>query len=174
MIIVSNHLFATTHINFPKDVVVRVNLAWMKDKKTALATLKGIKHDIYLDYPQGRSKPPKPVLTLAEAIGIAKKFKNVKYFAVSNVEDPVEVKKIRKALPRGIEFVPKIETKRGVRNIPAIAKAGRIKYAMLDKEDLYVDVGRDQDIYEILNGAARTHAKSCGVHLLELHGVVFA
>ena len=174
MIVVSNHLFATTHLGFPKDVVVRVNLAWMKDKETALKTLKGIKHDVYLDYPQGRSKPPKPTLTLKEAMTFAKQFKNVKYFAVSNVEEPEEVKKMRAALPKAIEFVPKIETKRGVKNLPAIIKAGRIKYAMLDKEDLYIDVGRDSDVFDILNNAARTSAKAAGITLLELQGVVFA
>src|ERR1700739_3376009 len=99
MIVVSNHLFATTHVKFPSDIVVRVNLAWMKDKATALKTLKSIKHDVYLDYPQGRSKPPRPTLTLDEALGIAKKFKNVKYFAVSNVEEPNEVKKLRAKIP---------------------------------------------------------------------------
>jgi citrate lyase beta subunit len=174
MIVVSNHLLTTTHVTFPEDIVVRLNLAWMKDKKTAIATLKKIKHDVYLDYPQGRSKPPKPVLTLAEALAIAKKFKNVKYFAVSNVEDPVEVKKMRNALPRSIEFVPKIETKRGVKNIPSIVKAGRVKYAMLDKEDLYGDVEHDSDIFDILVSAARMSAKESGIKLLELQGVVFA
>jgi hypothetical protein len=174
MIVISNHLFAATHIKFPKDVVVRVNLAWMKDKATAISTLKSIEHDIYLDYPQGRSKPPKPTLSLTEAIDIAKKFKNVKYFAVSNVEDPIEVKEMRKLLPSSIEFVPKIETKRGVKNIPFIVTAGRVKYAMLDKEDLYGDVGRDSDIFDILVSAARTSAKESGITLLELQGVVFA
>ena len=174
MIIVSNYLFSTTNLIFPDDIVVRLNLAWMKDKAEAQSTLKSIKHDVYLDYPQGRSKPPKPILSLAEAIAIAKKFKNVKYFAVSNVEDPKEVQKIRKLLPSHIEFVPKIETKRGVKNIAAIMSAGKSKHAMLDKEDLYLDVQKDSDIFEILCGAARSRAKEHGFKLLELHGVVFA
>lgn len=174
MIVVSNHLFSRTHVKFPEDIVVRVNLAWMKDLKNATEVLSKIKHDVYLDYPQGRSKPPRPNLTAEQALALAKKFKNVKYFAVSNVEEPTEVQKLRATLPTHIEFVPKIETKRGVKNLPAIIKAGRIKYAMLDKEDLYIDVGRDQDVFEILNDAARGHAKAAGITLLELQGVVFA
>jgi pyruvate kinase len=174
MIIVSNHLFQKTHVKFPEDIVVRVNLAWMKDLATAKKTLAGIKHDIYLDYPQGRSKPPRPTLTLDQALALAKAYKNVKYFAVSNVEEPAEVKKLRSRIPTKIQFVPKIETKRGVKNLPEIIKAGKIKYAMLDKEDLYVDVDRDQDVFEILNNAARSSANDAGITLLELQGVVFA
>src|SRR5579863_7114744 len=113
IIIVSNHLFQTTHVEFPDDIVVRVNLAWMKDLATAKKTLAGIKHDIYLDYPQGRSKPPRPTLTLEQALGLAKAYKNVKYFAVSNVEEPADVKTLRAKIPSKIQFVPKIETKRG-------------------------------------------------------------
>ncbi|HWP61357.1 MAG TPA: hypothetical protein VN495_02030 [Candidatus Paceibacterota bacterium] len=174
MIVVSNHLFATTHVEFPKDVVVRLNLAWMKDLASAKDALSKIKHDVYLDYPQGRSKPPRPTLSLEQGLALAKRYKNVKYFAVSNVEEPADVAKLRAKLPKHIQFVPKIETKRGVKNLPAIIRAGRIKYAMLDKEDLYIDVGRDQDVFEILNDAARSHAKHGGITLLELQGVVFA
>ncbi len=173
MVIVSNNLFDKTNIKFPEDVVVRLNLAWIKDVETAMETLRGITQEIYLDYPQGRTKPPKPTLTLEEAIQIASSFKNVKYFAVSNVEEPMEVAGIRGLLPAHINFVPKIETKRGVKNLSAIVKAGSVKYAMLDKEDLYMDVGRDQDVYEVLADAARMYAKESGITLLELRGVVF-
>lgn len=174
MIIVSNHLLNTTHVEFPKDVVVRVNLAWMKDLKTANETLAKIKHDVYLDYPQGRSKPPKPTLSLKEALALASKYKQVKYFAVSNVEEPDAVEELRAKIPSHIEFVPKIETTRGIKNLAAIVKAGKVKHAMLDKEDLYVDVDRKQDVFEVLIDAARGTAKSCGITLLELQGVVFA
>jgi pyruvate kinase len=174
MIIVSNHLLNTTHVEFPDDIVVRVNLAWMKDLATAKKTLKSIKHEVYLDYPQGRSKPPRPTLTLEQALALAKANKNVKYFAVSNVEEPDEVKKLRAKIPAHIEFVPKIETVRGVKNLVGIIKAGRIKHAMLDKEDLYVDVDRNQDMFEVLIEAARATGKAHNVHVLELTGVVFA
>ena len=173
MIIISNHLFSVTNLEFPDDVVIRLNLAWMKDIETARSTLKSITHDVYLDYPQGRTKPPKPKLTLEQALELAKEFNNVKYFAVSNVEEPVAVDGLRSMIPSHIEFVPKIETKRGVKNLPEIVAAGRVKYAMLDKEDLYVDVGRDQDVFEILIGAARSQAADAKITLLELQGVVF-
>ncbi|MBI5469885.1 hypothetical protein HY968_00990 [Candidatus Kaiserbacteria bacterium] len=174
MIIVSNHLFNTTDLLFPRNVVVRVNLAWIKDLETAHSVLKKIKHDVYLDYPQGRTRPPKPKLKLSDAINLAKKYKNVKFFAVSNIEDPVMAKKIRDTIPSRIEFVPKIETKRGVMNMLAIIKAARVKHAMLDKEDLYRDVYRDVAAYEKLIAEARMRAAEFNVALLELRGVVFA
>ncbi len=174
MIIVSNHLFSVTNVEFPENIVVRVNLAWMKSAEEARRVLKKVKHDVYLDYPQGRSKPPKPKLSLKQALDIANEFKQIRFFAVSNVEEADEVKKLRARIPTHIEFVPKIETERGVQNIPAIVKAGRVKFAMLDKEDLYTDVAQNQRKYESLTALARTKAKGAGVELLELQGVVFA
>lgn len=174
MIIISNHLFSVPGFVFPKDHVVRLNLAWMKDLKDAENTLSKIKNAVYLDYPQGRSKPPKPAISLKDAINLANKYKHVKYFAVSNVEEPVEVAKIRKMLPKRIDFIPKIETKRGIKNLAGIMKYGNSTYAMLDKEDLYLDVQKDSDIFEILISTARLYAKEHGFTILELQGVVFA
>lgn len=174
IIVVSNHLFATTHVTFPEDIVVRLNLAWMKDKETAIETLKGITHDVYLDYPQGRTKPPKPVITMEEALEMAGTFSQVKYFAVSNVEEEAAIAEIRSKLPAHIELVPKIESERGVNNLPAIIRGAQTKFAMLDKEDLYLDVKRDMDLFNSLNNSARAQAKEVGITLLELQGVVFA
>ena len=174
LIVVSNHLFATTHVKFPGDIVVRVNLAWLKDTKTAIATLGKIKHAIYLDYPQGRSKPPRPTITLSEALQMATMFKNIKYFAVSNVEKPEKIAKIRSRLPAHIELVPKIESKKGVEHLPGIMKSAKSRCAMLDKEDLYTNVGCKMKPYEKLIKDARAHAKKSGFKLIELQGVVFA
>ncbi|MEK7585331.1 MAG: hypothetical protein AAB455_02375 [Patescibacteria group bacterium] len=174
MIIVSNHLLSKTKLSFPDHVVVRVNIAWVKSEAELKKILTEIKHDIYLDYPQGRTKPPKPTLDLAQAIALAKKHKHVKYFAVSNVEDPEAIGKIRKQLPKNIELVPKIETKKGVRNIEKIVAKIKNKYLMLDKEDLYLDVDRDADTFECLIELAREKSRQSGTQILELHGVVFS
>lgn len=174
MLLVSHYLLSATPIDFPKEsVVLRINVAWIKNKNELLSLLKKMKHDVYLDYPQGRSKPPRPKLTLNEAISIAHKFPNIKYFAVSNVEEPEAIFAIKSQLPPHIEVVPKIETKLGVKNMQAIIRKLGTKYVMLDKEDLYIDVNRNSKTFENLVASARKQAIREGINILELHGVVF-
>ena len=174
MLLVSHYLHFTTPVKFPREhVVLRINVAWMKDRAELIRILKSLKHDIYLDYPQGRSKPPRPKLSLEEAIKIAHQFPTVKYFAVSNVEDPKKIKAIKDQLPAHIEVVPKIETEKGIKNMRKIIDAIRTTNVMLDKEDLYVDVKRDSKKFDALVKEARTKAKAAKINLLELHGVVF-
>jgi len=175
MLIISHNLLFKTDMDFPKHAVMRVNIAWQKNTKEVEQVLTYLKkHDIYLDYPQGRSKPPKPSITLDDAIRIAHKFPNVKYFAVSNVEDPKAIFEIRKRLPPHIELVPKIETVKGVENLEAIVKKINTKFIMLDKEDLYVDVDKDHNLYQNLVETVRKKCKSCKIDGLELQGVVFS
>ncbi len=157
------------------DWVVRVNLAWMTSYEAALDTLNELTvtdTEVFLDYPQGRTKPPRPLITLDEAIALANQF-NVKYFAISNVERLETIYQIRPSLRSNIEVVPKIETALGVERIPEIASAG-IHTMQLDSEDLYTDVGKDNEKFLALRDLARTNAKACNVHLLELQGVIFA
>ncbi len=175
MILVSNHLLSTTPVIFPKEtVVIRINIAWIKTKQELVRLLKSIEHDVYLDYPQGRSKPPRPVLTIDEAIEMAHKFPHVKYFAVSNVENPQKIFDIKSRLPAHVEVVPKIETATGVKNMLAIIKKLDTNYVMLDKEDLYSDIQRNSKRFATLVETARRKAKEANIDLLELHGVVFA
>lgn len=174
-VIVSNHLLKRTQIEFPLEhVVMRINVAWIRSNEDLLALLKDIKHDIFLDYPQGRSKPPRPTLTLEETIATIAQFPNIKFFAVSNVEDPVAVAAIKAQLPAGVELVPKIETKKGVESLAEIVDSIQTKHIMLDKEDLYTNVSNDQEAFEALVTLARKTCKEKGVADLELQGVVFA
>lgn len=175
MIVVSNNLREKTNLVFNKDAVMRVNLAWMKDREDAknVIDMIGASHAIYLDYPQGRTKPPKPVITLEEAIDIANTMGNIRYFAVSNVEDSQSLNHIKRQIRKDIEIVPKIETDAGVRNLDVIFKNIAIKYVMLDKEDLYLDVDRDGKMYEELVEMVRRKCKENKVELLELQGVIF-
>jgi len=66
------------------------------------------------------------------------------------------------------EFVPKIETKMGVKMMTLMEEELGIKLFTLDKEDLYTNVRADFKEYEKLVKEARTHK---GV--MELQGVVF-
>src|SRR3989344_4265445 len=174
MLLVSHYLHFKAPVKFPKEkVVLRINVAWMKNKAELLRILRALEHDVYLDYPQGRSKPPRPTLSLKEAIAFAHKFPKVNYFAVSNVEDPEKIYAIKKQLPDYIEVVPKIETEKGVKNMRKIIDRLGTKHVMLDKEDLYVDVGRNSKKFEKLVELARAQGKAARINLLELHGVVF-
>ena len=175
MIIVSHHLLKKTEVDFPKDhVVMRINVAWMKEKQELLDLLETIQHDIYLDYPQGRSKPPRPTLTLDEVIELIPTYKQIKHFAVSNVEEPEAIYEIQVRLPQGVNLVPKIETRRGIENLSEIVKKINASHIMLDKEDLYIDLERDHDAFESYIDLARKTCKECGVKILELQGVVFS
>jgi len=160
--IISNNLIGKMPIS--DNAIIRINLAWIKSKKEAKKLLDKSKHEIYLDYPSGRTKPPTPVITLTEAIEIAN-HPNVRYFAMSNCENPYDIYEIVQKLD--VDFVAKIETERGVKNMQSIREAGASKF-MLDKEDLYVNVGCDNDKYNDLIKEARKHK---GV--MELQGVVF-
>ena len=147
------------------NAIIRVNLAWINSKEDALKILDNSNHDIYLDYPDGRKKPPMGEITFSEAIEIASHPK-VKYFAVSNCEDVWKIKGIISELPESVEFIPKIETEVGIKNMNAMENIG-IKLFMLDKEDLYTDVKGNADKYNALVEEARKH------NIIELQGVVF-
>ena len=131
-------------------------------------------YDIFLDYPEGRTKPPLPTLTLPQAFQAINAYKSIKHFAVSNMETADDVFKWVMALPKRISFVPKIETIKGVENLDAICHNDRVQYVMLDSEDLYTDVDGDADKYLELKEMAKTVCENNGVELLELWGVVFA
>ncbi|OHA65127.1 MAG: hypothetical protein A2672_03265 [Candidatus Wildermuthbacteria bacterium RIFCSPHIGHO2_01_FULL_49_22b] len=173
MLIVSNHLMAKGGFVLPDHAVVRVNVAWIPTKEKLVETLGEIKHDIYLDYPQGRTKPPKPTIALHETIAIIPQFPQIKHFAVSNVEDPEAIHAIKTQLPSHVGIVPKIETRRGIENLEAIVEKIQNRYIMFDKEDLYLDVDRDPVQFEALIDLARQKSKKLGIEILELHGVVF-
>lgn len=156
-IVVSNNLIGKLPI--PSDAIIRINLAWVnKDKARALLQNRD---NIYLDYPTGRRKPPKPQMTLQDAIELAQEFPP-KYFAISNVETVEQIQEIKSQLP-GITIVPKIETVKGIENLEALSK--EVEFMMLDKEDLYVDCNGEG--YEEMVEIARKY------NIIELIGVIF-
>ena len=172
MILLSNHLLTLDEFKKVKDVVVRINMAHVKDA-TELDKFVSVNHDIFLDYPKGRTKPPVPSLSLMEAIDKVKQYKNIKYFATSNIEEVSEVNLICEMLPEGVSFVPKIETLRGVLNLNNLFNTGKINHIMLDSEDLYTDIGNDVELFSNLKDRVRKTCEDYEVKLLELYGVVF-
>lgn len=178
MIVISNHL--SRLFPPPEGAIIRVNLAWYGSVAEARQALFDITeklgkfHEVYLDYPQGRSKPPVPVIGEADAFALANEFDAVRYFAISNVEKPSTVLHAKDNLPDRVQVVPKIETRKGVMNLDAIALECGIKFAMLDKEDLYIDLKRKPAAFDQFVELARKKAEALGIKLLELQGVVFA
>jgi pyruvate kinase len=102
-----------------------------------------------------------------------KKYKNIKYFAVSNIENVSEVNLICDVLPEHVSFVPKIETLKGVLNLKYIFNTGKVKYIMLDSEDLYTDINNDVQLYLYLKNRVKDICKEYKIKLLELYGVIF-
>lgn len=171
MKLISNHLLTLSEFsNLGDDIVIRINLAHVKDKGE-LNKFLAIPNDVFLDYPRGRTKPPIPKLELEETMALVKKYKNIKYFAVSNFEESEDVKIFSDQLPSYVKLVPKIETARGVMNLEDILDQG-VEYVMLDGQDLYTDIANNHMFLK-----AKTKVKELcfikSVNLLELYGVVF-
>jgi hypothetical protein len=172
MILLSNHLLTLPEFKDIEDVIVRINMAHVKDIKELYRFVK-VDYDIFLDYPKGRTKPPVPTLDINDALEVMSQYKNIKYFASSNIEDVSEVNTICDVIPDSVSFVPKIETLKGVLNLEKIFKGGRVKHIMLDSEDLYTDIRNDVSLYTYLIDRVRNSCDKYDIKLLELYGVVF-
>ena len=172
MILLSNHLLTLPEFKNIEDVIVRINMAHVKDMKELHKFIK-VDYDIFLDYPKGRSKPPVPVLDMNDALEVMSQYKNIKYFATSNIEDVSEVDIICDIIPDTVSFVPKIETLQGVLNLEKIFNGGRVKHIMLDSEDLFTDIKNDVSLYTYLIERVRKVCDEHNVKLLELYGVIF-
>jgi len=160
--IISNNLVGK--LPLPEETIIRINLAWVSvDEATSL--IENSKHDIYLDYPSGRTKPPKPTMSLENALELSR-HPHVKFFAFSNAEDISVVKNIMDSTDKIV--VPKIETALGVKNLPLMIEAG-ITHCMIDAEDLYVNIGCDGEMLTKLKKEAMSHNIIC----FTLQGVIF-
>ena len=172
MILLSNHLTQLPQFKNLEDVVIRINMAHVRDMDE-LERFVNVPYDVFLDYPKGRTKPPVPSLHIPDALKIMNKYRNVKYFAVSNIETDSETKAIISTLPKHASFIPKIETWKGIINLDTILKNNPINHIMLDSEDLYTSVSNDQEMFLYLKDRARRTCKRNNVCILELYGVVF-
>jgi len=173
MILISNHLLTLPEFQKVENVVIRINMAHVKDLKE-LREFVNRDYDVFLDYPKGRTKPPIPTLSLTDAITFTQIYDNIKYFATSNIEQVTEVNLICDMLPSHVSFVPKIETLRGILNLDKLFDTGKIDHIMLDSEDLYTDIKNDVELFLNLKERAIKTCMKYGVELLQLYGVVFS
>ena len=85
------------NIPLPDDSIFRINLAWINTLDELKSLLK--KHEnnkIFLDLPIGRTKPPDNRYSLEDIVTILILNKNIKYFAISNVNSSKDIKKFIK------------------------------------------------------------------------------
>ena len=173
MILISNHLLSLPGFSIPADAVVRINMAWVPDAAAiGDAITRAGTHDVFLDYPQGRTKPPAPAWTIDEAIEFVCKH-SPKYFAVSNVETVGNAQVIDRMLPDGTMFVPKIESLMGVMNLPAILEEVDTDTIMLDTEDLFSGCAETKTFIAAVDAVHRI-CKQHNTKVLRLYGVVFS
>ena len=106
MLIVSQNL---TNYDFvvPKEAIFRINLAWvnsLEELKNLIKKNQG--HEIFLDLPKGRIKPPNNKYTINEVLPIIESHDNVKYLAISNVDSADDISNLIKITPKHITIIP--------------------------------------------------------------------
>ena len=179
MIIVSQN--ATNYdIDLPENCVYRINLAWcdsLNELEEILNRHQG--HNIFLDLPIGRIKPPNNKYSLEEIIPLMKQYQNVKYFAVSNVESKDDLKLFIELIPNETTIVPKIESPDAVDNIKSITESlpGSKKIVMLDHDDLFSSLIRKNESKDKFKGYIQKLVKFCEeneIRLLRTVGVIFS
>ena len=179
MLIISQN--ATDYdLNFPKDAILRINLAWCNSlDELEIILKKNSDYGIFIDLPIGRLKPPNNRYTLNEIIPILKNYNNIKYFAVSNVDDDVDLDDFVNSVPKNITIVPKIESPNGVKNIERIIAKLEYdeKFVMLDHDDLFSNIKKNNEEPSMFQAYIKELIDKCkenNVGLLRTVGVVFS
>jgi len=165
-------------MDFPQDTIIRLNLAWIDNIQYLSEEIAKIPNDIFIDLPTGRLKPPNNSYSIDDLKPLINKFNNIKYLAISNVENPSDIIDIYKVLGDSVNLVPKIESKKGIENLLEICNALKgEKILMLDHDDLFTDLSRlrianDKYIDYILK--VTEFCELYKVKLLKTRGVIFS
>ncbi len=178
ILLVSQNL--AKYFSFPQDTVLRINLAWVNTRRELIEILnKHESHQIFLDLPTKRVKPPNNKHTLKELKAILEKRKNIKYFAISNVESAYDINNLKKFIPSYISVVPKIESIKAIINIKEITasldKDNQI--IMLDHDDLYSSIIKANEPVSNFKKYIQNLVSFCKKHkirLLRARGVIFS
>ena len=167
-------------IEVSKDTIFRINLAWCSSIDELKVMLqKHSDNKIFLDLPIKRIKTPNNRYTLDDLIPIISSHKQIKYFAVSNVESSDDLKYFIKKLPQNIILVPKIESPTAIKNISDIVNALPTdeKILMLDHDDLFSEIIKNNeatDNFKIYIQQLTDYCNSNKVTLLRTIGVIFS
>ncbi len=172
MLLISNHLLSKK-LSIPNDAIVRINIAWIKDIP-ALKKALDIDHDICVDFPEGRAKPPVPTISFYDVLQVIRNFGNVRYLAVSNIESGNIAHLFSQSLPEDVKFIPKIESMAGINNFDDIQEQCLPEHIMLDTEDLFTDVKGHIETYNLYMRKIREKCDVYKIKILNLAGVVFS
>ena len=180
MLLISQNIKNHYNLEFPDDVVLRINLAWcnnLEELKEKLSNEKNAK--FFLDLPQGRIKPPNNKYSLEEMIPILESNKQIRYLAVSNVEGKNDLQPFLDKLPDHINIVPKIESTNSILNIKEICNALKTeeKVVMLDHDDLFSSIIRKNENKNNFQKYVKKLIDFCekeNISLLRTVGVMFS
>ncbi len=166
-------------ITLPENSIFRINLAWINSLDELNSLLK--KHEfskIFLDLPVGRTKFPNNKYSLDDIITILSYNKNIRYFAISNVNSSDDIKNLVDKIPNHVSLVPKIESPEGVLHIKEITDIlGDEKIIMLDHDDLFSNLIKKNEDVKKFQDYIIDLTKFChknGVIMLRTIGVVFS
>jgi len=179
MLIVSQNI-SNHNITFSSDVIYRINLSWINNLQELEALLK--KHDkqkIFLDLPVNRIKPPNNKYSLDDIIPILNSYENIRYFAISNVNNGNDLESYNDLIPKNITIIPKIESPDGITNVSEIVKAipSQEKILMLDHDDLFstlTKLGEQPSKFKDYINELVKFCKENNITLLRTIGVIFS
>ena len=167
-------------LEVPKDAILRVNLAWcntLNELKVILA--KNKESEFFIDLPTGRVKLPNNKYSLDDLIPIIESNKQIKYFAISNVENKNDLQPFIEKLPDYINIVPKIESQKAVLNIKEICDSLKTekKIVMLDHDDLFSSIihnNEDKNKFQEHIKSLIDFCNANSISLLRTVGVMFS
>ena len=167
-------------IEVSKDTIFRINLAWCSSIDELKVMLqKHSDNKIFLDLPIKRIKTPNNRYTLDDLIPIISSHKQIKYFAVSNVESSDDLKYFIKKLPQNVILIPKIESPTAIKNISDIVNILPTdeKILMLDHDDLFSEIIKNNEATDVFKKYIQQLTDYCNsnkVTLLRTIGVIFS
>jgi len=179
MLIISQNL-ENYDLMLPKEAVFRINLAWCNSLEELEGKLaKNKESEFFIDLPVGRVKPPNNRYSLDDLIPIIQSNKQIKYFAISNVENKNDLQPFLDKLPDHVNLVPKIESPKAVLNIKEICDSLKTekKIIMLDHDDLFSSIihnNEDKDNFQEYIKKLIDFCEKEKISLLRTVGVVFS
>ena len=179
MLIVSQNL-SNYDMNIPEDAIFRINLAWVNNIEELMKILKKhSSHQIFLDLPINRTKPPDNSYLIDDLIPIINNNENIEYLAISNVDDESIISNFLEKLPNHTKIVPKIESPKGISNISNIVNKlpYENKIIMLDHDDLFTKLIKNNETSDSFQKYIRRlvkYANDNDITLLRTIGVIFS
>ena len=179
LLVISQNVFSYD-LSLPKDAILRINLAWCNNLDYLKSVLDTHKEFVFfIDLPISRIKPPNNKYSLEDLIPIIESHKQIRYFAVSNVESKNDLQPFLEKLPDYINIVPKIESPKAVLNIKEICDSLKTekKIVMLDHDDLFSSIihsNKDKNSFQECIKMLIDFCEENDISLLRTVGVMFS